>query len=153
LVEGAADETTKDERRLTMSLTPPVKVQELRKSLHAKAKGAPSYRFYALYDKVYRTDVLAHAYQCCQANAGAAGVDGQTFADIETYGRERWLGELQQELKDKSYRPSAVRRVWIPKPDGKQRPLGIPTIKDRVAQMAAVVVLEPIFEADLEPEQ
>ena len=136
-----------------MGLTPPVKVQELQKSLHAKAKGAPSYRFYALYDKVYRTDVLAHAYECCRAHEGAAGVDGQTFADIETYGRERWLGALQEELKDKSYQPSAVRRVWIPKPDGKQRPLGIPTIKDRVTQMAAVVVLEPIFEADLEPEQ
>ena len=136
-----------------MSLTPPVKVQELRKSLHAKAKGAPSYRFYALYDKVYRADVLAYAYQCCQANQGAAGVDEQTFEDIEAYGRERWLGVLQQELKDKSYRPSAVRRVWIPKPDGQQRPLGVQTIKDRVAQMAAVVVLEPIFEADLEPEQ
>lgn len=136
-----------------MSLTPPVKVQELRNALHAKAKGAPSYRFYALYDKVYRMDVLAHAYQCCHANQGAAGVDGQTFEDIEAYGRERWLGELQQELKDKSYQPSAVRRVWIPKPDGTPRPLGVPTIKDRVAQMAAVVVLEPIFEADLEPEQ
>ena len=136
-----------------MSLTPPVRVQELRNALHAQAKGTPSYRFYALYDKVYRMEVLAHAYQCCRANQGAAGVEGQTFEDIETYGRERWLGELQQELKDKSYQPSAVRRVWIPKPDGKQRPLGVPTIKDRVAQMAAVVVLEPIFEADLEPEQ
>jgi len=97
--------------------------------------------------------VLAHAYDCCRANQGAAGVDGQTFADVEAYGRERWLGELQKELTDKSYRPSAVRRVWIPKPDGKQRPLGVPTIKDRVAQMAAVLVLEPIFEADLLPEQ
>jgi group II intron reverse transcriptase/maturase len=123
-------------------------------SLHAKAKGSPDYRFYALYDKVYRADVLAHAYECCKANKGAAGVDGQRFEDIEdTYGVDRWLGELQQELKDKSYRPSAVRRVWIPKPDGKQRPLGIPTIKDRVAQMAAVLVLEPIFETDLLPEQ
>ena len=93
-------------------------------------------------------------YACCKANKGAAGVDGQTFEDIEeTYGLERWLGELQEELKDKSYCPSAVRRVWIPKPDGKQRPLGVPTIKDRVAQMAAVVVLEAIFEADLLPEQ
>jgi group II intron reverse transcriptase/maturase len=136
-----------------MSLTPPVKVQELRNALHAKAKGSPSYRFYALYDKVYRTDVLAYAYQCCHANKGSAGVDGQTFEDIESYGRERWLGELQQELKDKSYQPSAVRRVWIPKPEGTRRPLGVPTITDRVAQMAAVVVLEPIFEADLEPEQ
>ena len=116
-----------------MSLTPPETVQKLQNSLHAKAKGSPGYRFYALYDKVYRLDVLAHAYQCCRANQGAAGVDGQRFQDIEEYGLERWLGEVQKELKDKSYRPSAVRRVWIPKPDGKQRPLGIPTIKDRVA--------------------
>ena len=136
-----------------MSLAPPESVQKLRNSLHAKAKGSPGYRFYALYDKVYRTDVLAHAYRCCRANGGAAGVDGQTFEDIEAYGLERWLGELQKELKDKSYSPSAVRRVWIPKPDGKQRPLGVPTIKDRVAQMAAVLVLEAIFEADLQPEQ
>jgi group II intron reverse transcriptase/maturase len=136
-----------------MSLTPPETVQKLQNSLHAKAKGSPGYRFYALYDKVYRLDVLAHAYQCCRANQGAAGVDGQRFQDIEEYGLERWLGEVQKELKDKSYRPSAVRRVWIPKPDGKQRPLGIPTIKDRVAQMAVVLVLEPIFETDLPPEQ
>lgn len=136
-----------------MSLTPPETVQKLRNSLHVKAKGSPSYRFYALYDKVYRADVLAHAYNCCKSNKGAAGVDGQTFENIETYGPERWLGELQKELKDKSYEPSAVRRVWLPKPDGKQRPLGIPTIKDRVAQMAAVLVLEPIFETDLMPEQ
>jgi len=136
-----------------MSLTPPETVQKLRNSLHAKAKGSPGYRFYALYDKVYRADVLAHAYDCCKSNKGAAGVDGQTFEDIEEYGLERWLGELQQVLKDKSYSPSAVRRVWIAKPDGKQRPLGIPTIKDRVAQMAAVLVLEPIFETDLPPEQ
>jgi group II intron reverse transcriptase/maturase len=125
----------------------------LQVSLHAKAKGSPNYRFYALYDKVYRLDVLAHAYDRCKANLGAAGVDGQRFEDIKAYGLDRWLGELQKELKDKSYVPSAVRRVWIPKPDGKQRPLGIPTIKDRVAQMAAVLVLEPIFEADLLPEQ
>ncbi|HZL25892.1 MAG TPA: group II intron reverse transcriptase/maturase [Acidobacteriaceae bacterium] len=136
-----------------MSLIPPETVQKLRNSLHAKAKGSPGYRFYAVYDKMYRPDVLAHAYDCCLANKGAAGVDGQTFEDIEEYGLDLWLGELQKELKDKSYRPSAVRRVWIPKPDGKQRPLGVPTIKDRVAQMAAVLVLEPIFEADLPPEQ
>lgn len=136
-----------------MSLIPPPTVQKLQSSLHAKAKGSPCYRFYALYDKVYRADVLAHAYDCCKANKGAAGVDGQTFDDIKEYGLDRWLGELQQSLKDKSYVPSAVRRVWIPKPDGKQRPLGVPTIKDRVTQMAAVLVLEPIFEADLPPEQ
>jgi len=136
-----------------MSLAPRESVQKLQSALHAKAKGSPDYRFYALYDKMYRADVLAYAYACCKANKGVAGVDGQTFDDIETYGRERWIGELHKELKDKSYRPSALLRGWIPKPDGKQRPLGIPTIKDRVAQMAAALVLNPIFEADLPPEQ
>jgi RNA-directed DNA polymerase len=136
-----------------MSLRTPESVQKLRNSLHAKAKASPGYRFYALYDKVYRMDVLAHAYRCCRANGGSAGVDGQTFEEIEAYGLERWLGELQKDLQGKSYQPSAVRRVWIPKPDGKQRPLGVPTIRDRVAQMAAVLVLEAIFEADLQPEQ
>jgi len=121
--------------------------------LHAKAKSAPTYRFYALYDKVYRRDVLAFAYGCCFANQGAAGVDGQTFDDIEAYGWERWVDELAEELRKRTYRPQAVRRVFIPKPDGQERPLGIPTIKDRVVQMATLVVLEPIFEADLQPEQ
>jgi RNA-directed DNA polymerase len=136
-----------------VSLEPPEKLQKLQTALHAKAKAAPNQRFHALYDKVYRADVLAHAYDRCKANGGAAGVDGQTFTDIEEQGRERWLGELAKKLKDKTYRPNAVRRVWIPKPDGKQRPLGIPTIRDRVAQTAAMLVLEPIFEADLQPEQ
>jgi RNA-directed DNA polymerase len=136
-----------------MSLEPPQKVQKLQQALHAKAKGSPDYRFYLLYDKLYREDILTFAYQCSRANGGVAGVDGQSFVDIETYGLERWLGELTQELRTKSYRPQAVRRVWIPKPDGKQRPLGIPTVKDRVVQMAAVLVLGPIFEADLPPEQ
>lgn len=136
-----------------MSLAPPEKLQKLRAALHAKAKASPNQRFHALYDKVYRADILVHAYACCRANGGAAGVDGQTFADIETYGRERWLGELAESLRVKTYRPSPVRRVWIPKPDGKQRPLGVPTIKDRVAQTAALLVIEPIFEADLQPEQ
>ncbi len=121
--------------------------------MHAKAKESPDYRFYALYDKVYRADVLREAYEQCRQNGGAAGVDGQRFEDIEAYGLEKWLGELAQELREKRYRPQAVRRVYLPKPDGKQRPLGIPTVRDRVVQTAAVLVLEPIFEADLQPEQ
>jgi RNA-directed DNA polymerase len=136
-----------------VSLLPPTKVGKLQETLHAKAKGSPTYRFYALYDKVYRADVLCYAYLRCRSNDGAAGVDGQTFADIEAYGLTKWLGELAETLRGKTYRPQAVRRVYIPKPDGKQRPLGIPTVKDRVVQMAALVVLEPIFEADLQPEQ
>jgi len=136
-----------------MSLIPPAKLQKLQAALHAKAKASPDQRFHALYDKVYRKDVLEHAYYCCRANGGAEGVDGQKFEDIETYGLGQWLGELVEELKVRTYRPSHVRRVWIPKPDGKKRPLGIPTIKDRVAQTAAMLVLQPIFEADLQPEQ
>ena len=136
-----------------MSLIPPPKVQKLQAALHAKAKGSPDYRFYLLYDKLYRADVLAFAYRCCIANGGAAGVDGQTFEAIEEYGERRWLDELTEELKNRTYRPQPVRRVYIPKPDGKQRPLGIPTVKDRVVQMATVLVLGPIFEADLQPEQ
>lgn len=136
-----------------MSLLPPATVGKLQAALHTKAKETPGYRFYALYDKLYRADVLGHAYQRCRTNGGAAGVDGQTFADIAAYGEQRWLEELAQELKGKTYRPQAVRRVWIPKADGKQRPLGIPTIRDRVVQMAAVLILEAIFEADLPPQQ
>jgi RNA-directed DNA polymerase len=136
-----------------MSLEPPEKVGKLQTALHAKAKASPSYRFYLLYDKLYRWDVLAYAYLRCKSNKGVAGVDGQTFADIEAYGERRWLEELVKELRDKMYQAKPVKRVWIPKPDGKQRPLGIPTIRDRVVQMAALVVLEPIFEADLPPEQ
>src|SRR6516162_6114271 len=136
-----------------MSLTTPISVQKLQTALHAKAKEAPKFRFHALYDKVYRKDVLTYAYERCEANGGAAGVDEQTFEDIAKYGLERWLDELTQELKSRSYQPQPVRRVYIPKPDGKQRPLGIPTIRDRVVQTAAVLVLEPIFEADLQPEQ
>jgi RNA-directed DNA polymerase len=111
-----------------MSLTTPVSVQKLQTVLHDKAKGSPDLRFHALYDKVYRRDVLAFAYQCCKANGGAAGVDGQTFEVIEEYGVGRWLDELVEELKSRTYRPRPVRRVYIPKPDGKQRPLGVPTV-------------------------
>ena len=136
-----------------MSLVTPGSVQKLQTALHDKAKKSPDLRFHALYDKVYRRDVLEFAYSSCKANGGAPGVDGQTFMDIEAYGVERWLDELTQELKDRTYRPFPVRRVYIPKPDGKQRPLGIPTLKDRCTMMAAVLVLGPIFEADLQPEQ
>jgi len=136
-----------------MSLTPPLKVGKLQGALRAKAKESPKYRFYALYDKIYRMDVLHWAYERCRLNKGAAGVDGQTFEEIEEYGPVKWLGELAQELEERTYRPSAVRRVWILKEDGKQRPLGIPTIRDRVVQMAVVLVLEPILDEDLQPEQ
>lgn len=136
-----------------MSLTTPESVRKLQEALHAKAKAEPGYRFYLLHDKVYRSDVLSYAYECAKANGGAAGVDGQTFGDIEAYGVERWLGELAQALRTKAYEPQAVRRVYIPKADGKRRPLGIPTVKDRVAQTAAMLVLEPIFEADMPSEQ
>jgi RNA-directed DNA polymerase len=140
--------------RLAMSLLPPITtVGKLQTALQTKAKAEPKYRFYALYDKVYRADVLALAYERCRANQGAAGVDNQTFADIQEYGVGPWLRELAEELKNKTYQPRPVRRVWIPKADGKQRPLGIPTIRDRVVQTAVLLVLEPIFEADLQPEQ
>jgi RNA-directed DNA polymerase len=136
-----------------MSLTPPETVRKLQAALHAKAKEAPNYRFYSLYDKVCRRDVLAFAYERCRQNAGAPGVDGQTFEAIESAGRDCWLDALMQALRERTYQPSPIRRVFIPKPDGKQRPLGIGTIRDRVVQMAMVVVLEAIFEADLPPEQ
>ena len=114
--------------RLVMSLAPPEKVGKLREALHAKAKAAPNYRFYLLYDKIYRADVLAWAYERCLENDGAAGVDGQTFVSIERYGREQWLGELAEELRKRTYQPQAVRRGWILKADGSPRPLGIPTV-------------------------
>jgi RNA-directed DNA polymerase len=136
-----------------LSLPTLSKVEKLQQALHAKAKQSPGFRFYALYDKIYRADVLWVAHRRCLINGGAPGVDGQTFEDIKAYGEKRWLDELAEELRTKNYQPQPVRRVYIPKPDGKQRPLGIPTIKDRVVQTAALLVLEPIFEADLEPEQ
>ena len=136
-----------------MSLLTPESVQKLQAALHGKAKKSPDFRFYALYDKVYRKDVLTFASECCKANGGAAGVDDQTFEDIEAYGTERWLDELTQELKSRTYRPLPVRRVFISKPGGQQRPLGVPAIRDRTVMMAAVLVLDPIFEVDLQPEQ
>ena len=140
-------------REIDMSLQPPEKVQKLQSTLRAKAKEAPSYRFYALYDKVYREDILAHAYRVSRRNGGSAGVDGESFSDIESDGVEAWLSVLREELRKKTYTPQAVLRVWISKGDGGRRPLGIPTIRDRVVQTAAVLVLEPIFETDLRPEQ
>src|ERR1700694_5742107 len=122
-------------------------------ALHAKAKAAPGFRFYALYDKISRDDILMHAYAQCRSNKGAPGVDGQDFADIEAYGVQRWLGELALALRQETYRPAPIRRVFIPKANGKLRPLGISTLRDRVCMTAAMLVLEPIFEADLPPEQ
>ncbi len=136
-----------------MSLPTLETVQKLQTALHAKAKGSSNFRFYALYDKVYRKDVLWIAHRRCLINGGAPGVNGQTFDDIKNYGETKWLEELAEELRTKTYQPQPVRRVYIPKPDGKQRPLGIPTIRDRVVQTALLIVLEPIFEADLQPEQ
>ena len=122
-------------------------------ALHAKAKAEAGYRFYALYDKISRDDILVHAYAQCRSNKGAPGVDGQDFADIEAHGVQRWLGELALALRQKTYRPDPIRRVFIPKANGKLRPLGISTVRDRVCMTAAMLVLEPIFEADLPPEQ
>jgi RNA-directed DNA polymerase len=137
-----------------MSLpTPSRTVEKLRMSLHAKAKTEPGFRFYSLWDKVVREDVLSDAYRRCRHNGGAGGVDGETFSDIDAHGAERWLGNLRQELMAKQYAPSPLRRVWILKSNGGQRPLGIPTIRDRVVQMATLLVLEPIFETDLLDEQ
>jgi RNA-directed DNA polymerase len=135
------------------NLTTPKSVQKLQMALHAKAKAEAGYRFYALYDKISREDMLAHAYAQCRSNKGAPGVDGQDFADIAAYGVERWLGELALALRKETYRPDPIRRVFIPKSNGKLRPLGISTVRDRVCMTAAMLVLEPIYEADLPPEQ
>ena len=136
------------------NLAASAKVRRLQKTLHAKAKEVPGFRFYSLSDKVWRVDMLRVAWQEVRRNGGSAGVDGERLADIESYGVERWLGELARDLKEGTYRPSAVRQVLIPKKQrGKFRPLGIPCVRDRVAQTAAMLVLSPIFEADLAPEQ
>ena len=134
-----------------MSLTTPSKIRELQIKLYRKAKNEPEYRFYMLYDKVYREDVLAHAYALARANQGAPGVDGQSFEEIESAGLEEWLTGIREEVRNKTYQPQPVRRVMLPKPGGGERPLGIPTIRDRVVQTAAKLLIEPIFEADLEP--
>jgi RNA-directed DNA polymerase len=132
-----------------MSLEPD-RVERLRKKLYEKAKREPDFRFYTLYDKVCWAETLERSYRQAKANAGAAGVDGVRFEDIEAYGVDRWLAELRQELVEESYRPQPVRRVMIPKPGGGERPLGIPTVRDRVVQTAVVLILGPIFEADFE---
>lgn len=135
-----------------MSLQTPDKIRILQRKLYLKAKAEPDYRFYLLYDKIHREDILQHAYDLMRANDGAPGVDGVSFAMIEARGREEWLSGIRKELQEKTYRPAPVRRVMIPKPGGKgERPLGIPTIRDRTVQAAAKLVLEPIFEADLDP--
>src|SRR2546421_3021135 len=131
-----------------MSLETPMSIRTLQRKLYRKAKQEPDFRFYLLYDKIYREDILSHAYELVKANKGAPGVDGQTFEQIELQGRQEWLEGIRKDLHDKTYKPQPVRRVLIPKPGGGERPLGIPTIRDRVAQTAAVLVLEPIFEAD-----
>jgi len=134
-----------------MSLATPSKIRELQIKLYRKAKDEPGYRFYMLYDKIWREDILAHAYELARANKGAPGVDGQSFEEIESQGVTEWLTGIREELRNKTYQPQPVRRVKIPKPGGGERPLGIPSIKDRVVQTAAKLVMEPIFEADLEP--
>src|SRR5260221_1784115 len=134
-----------------MSLATPELIRTLQRKLYGKAKAEPGYRFYRLYDKVWRADILSHAYDLARANDGAPGVDGVTFDQIEADGLEDWQTRLGAELRAKTYRCQPVRRVMIPKPGGGERPLGIPTIRDRVVQTAAKLVLEPIFEADLEP--
>ncbi len=132
-----------------MLLTTPETIRTLQRKLYAKAKQEPAYRFYALYDKIYREDILSHAWRLVRANRGSPGIDGMSFQAIESgKGIETFLRELARDLKDKTYRAQPVRRVMIPKADGSLRPLGIPTIRDRVAQMAVKLIIEPIFEAD-----
>jgi len=134
-----------------MSLATPRAIRSLQRKLYRKAKAEPAFRFYLLYDKIYREDILHHAYALACAKAGAPGVDGVTFAAIEASGVEEWLADLREELVSKRYQPDPVRRVMISKPNGEgERPLGIPTIRDRVIQTAAKIVLEPIFEADFD---
>lgn len=130
-----------------MRLTTPSNIQELQRKLYRKSKAEPSVRFYTLWDKVYRMDVLTEAWRKVKANKGASGVDGQTFQEIESAGVESFLDRIGADLKAKTYKPMPVRRVWIPKASGGQRPLGIPAVRDRVVQMAVKIVLEPILEA------
>jgi RNA-directed DNA polymerase len=134
-----------------MSLATPERIRILQRKLYRKAKAEPAFRFYLLHDKIHREDILHHAWALTRANGGAPGVDGVAFAAIEAAGLEGWLAGIRKDLVEETYRPQPVRRVMIPKPGGGERPLGIPTIRDRVVQTAAKLVLEPIFEADLDP--
>ncbi len=133
-------------------LSTPENIRTLQRKLYTKAKQEPNFRFYALYDKIWRADILDHAYRLCRANKGSPGIDGISFEAIEQQiGKDTFLSELSQSLQNKTYQPEPVRQVMIPKADGTERPLGIPTIRDRVAQMAVKLVIEPIFEADFSP--
>jgi len=134
-----------------MVLRTPDKIQNLQRKLYLKAKSEPEFRFYVLYDKICREDILIHAYRLAKANGGSAGTDGVTFDQIASEGVTEWVTGIREQLRAKTYRPQPVRRVMIPKPGGGERPLGIPTIRDRVVQTATKLVVEPIFEADLEP--
>ena len=136
-----------------MGLGTPTSVRKLQRALYTKAKTESGYRFYALWDKVWRDDVLKEAWDRCRANGGSPGVDGERFADIKSQGVDAWLGNLSEELRTKRYRPQPLLRTWIPKASGGERPLGIPTIRDRVVQSAMVIAIGPIFEADLLPQQ
>jgi RNA-directed DNA polymerase len=129
-------------------LTSKNKIQEFQRKLYEKAKADKKYRFYSLYDKTYRKDILEEAYRRAKANGGTSGIDGETFTAIEAKGLTEYLAVLQEELKQEQYKPKPVKRVYIPKANGKQRPLGIPTVRDRIVQTAFLIVLEPIFEAD-----
>ena len=148
---GSGCARTSEEQEIGVSLATPEKVRKLQRALYVKAKQEPTRRFHFLYDKVWREDILAYAYACCRVNGGAPGVDGETFDDIEAAGVARWLHAVREEVRTERYKPQPVRRVMIPKPGGVgQRPLGIPTIRDRVVQTAATLVLGPIFEADFD---
>ena len=134
-----------------MGLRTPEKIPNLQRKLYRKAKSEPVFRFYILYDKIYREDILQHAHRMAKVNGGSAGVDGVTFEMVESEGIDEWLGGIREQLHSKTYKPQPVRRAMISKPGGGKCPLGIPTIRDRVVQTALKVVIEPIFEADLEP--